>query len=61
MTRWGRLLAAGAGVVAARYVLREVRTAPVAPALERTNFRGRTVTLAGGPALAVGAATAGAT
>nr|WP_185734652.1 hypothetical protein [Micromonospora globispora] len=49
MTRWGRLLAAGAGVVAARYVLREVRTAPVAPALERTNFRGRTVTLAGGP------------
>ena len=60
MTRWGRLLAAGAGVVAARYMLREVRTAPVAPALERTNFRGRTVTLAAGPALAVGAATAGA-
>ncbi|MEU8264774.1 hypothetical protein AB0C02_29665 [Micromonospora sp. NPDC048999] len=60
MTRWGRLLAVGAGVAAARYVLREVRTSPSAPALERTNFRGRTVTLAAGPALAVGAATAGA-
>ncbi|SCF45992.1 hypothetical protein [Micromonospora mirobrigensis] len=60
MSRWGRLLAAGAGALAARYVLREVRTAPVAPALERTNFRGRTVTLAAGPALAAGAATAGA-
>ncbi|MEU3457234.1 hypothetical protein ABZ671_27065 [Micromonospora sp. NPDC006766] len=60
MTRWGRLLAVGAGVAAARYVLREVRTCPSAPALERTNFRGRTVTLAAGPALAVGAATAGA-
>ncbi|MEV0430698.1 hypothetical protein [Micromonospora sp. NPDC050495] len=56
----GRLLAVGAGVVAARYVLREVRNSPGAPALERTNFRGRTVTLAAGPALAVGAATAGA-
>lgn len=56
----GRLLAVGAGVAAARYVLREVRTSPGAPALERTNFRGRTVTLAAGPALAVGAATAGA-
>ncbi|MCW3843842.1 hypothetical protein ONA70_27460 [Micromonospora yasonensis] len=58
--RLGRLLAVGAGAVAARYVLREVRTSPGAPALERTNFRGRTVTLAAGPALAVGAATAGA-
>lgn len=58
--RLGRLLAVGAGVVATRYVLREVRTSPAAPALERTNFRGRTVTLAAGPALAVGAATAGA-
>lgn len=55
-----RLLAVGAGVVAARYVLREVRDSPGAPALERTNFRGRTVTLAAGPALAVGAAAAGA-
>ncbi|GGR74008.1 hypothetical protein GCM10010169_17300 [Micromonospora fulviviridis] len=58
--RLGRLLTVGAGALAARYVLREVRTSPGAPALERTNFRGRTVTLAAGPALAVGAATAGA-
>ncbi|WP_343442072.1 hypothetical protein VKK44_17015 [Micromonospora schwarzwaldensis] len=58
--RLGRLLAVGTGVLAARYALREVRTSPSAPALERTNFRGRTVTLAAGPALAVGAATAGA-
>ncbi|WP_433318612.1 hypothetical protein [Micromonospora chersina] len=58
--RLGRLLAVGAGALAARYVLREVRSSPGAPALERTNFRGRTVTLAAGPALAVGAATAGA-
>ncbi|WP_089158237.1 hypothetical protein [Micromonospora sp. NBS 11-29] len=58
--RLGRLLAVGAGVWTARYVLREVRTSPGAPGLERTNFRGRTVTLAAGPALAVGAATAGA-
>ncbi|MET8910168.1 hypothetical protein [Micromonospora sp. NPDC004551] len=58
--RLGRLLAVGAGALAARYVLREVRTSPGAPALERTNFRGRTVTLAAGPALAVGAAAGGA-
>ncbi|WFE39772.1 hypothetical protein [Micromonospora sp. WMMD998] len=58
--RLGRLLAVGAGVLTARYVLREVRQSPSAPALERTNYRGRTVTLAAGPALAVGAATAGA-
>lgn len=58
--RLGRLLTVGAGALAARYVLREVRSSPGAPALERTNFRGRTVTLAAGPALAVGAATAGA-
>jgi UDP-N-acetylmuramyl pentapeptide phosphotransferase/UDP-N-acetylglucosamine-1-phosphate transferase len=60
MSRLGRLLIAGAGAAAARYVLREVRTAPVGPALERTNFRGRTVTLAAGPALAAGAAGAAA-
>ncbi|MCP3788031.1 hypothetical protein NLX85_32200 [Micromonospora sp. A3M-1-15] len=58
--RLGRLLAVGAGALAARYVLREVRSSPSAPSLERTNYRGRTVTLAAGPALAVGAATAGA-
>ncbi|MEU9827254.1 hypothetical protein [Micromonospora chersina] len=58
--RLGPLLAVGAGALAARYVLREVRSSPSAPSLERTNFRGRTVTLAAGPALAVGAATAAA-
>ncbi|WBB51738.1 hypothetical protein O3597_14355 [Verrucosispora sp. WMMA2044] len=60
MTVFGRLLVAGAGAVAARYALRVIRTAPPAPALERTNFRGRTVTLAGGPALALGASGAAA-
>ncbi|MFE2618396.1 hypothetical protein ACFXA2_32815, partial [Micromonospora chalcea] len=58
--RLGRLLAVGAGVLAARYALRQTRTSPGGPALERTNYRGRTVTLAAGPALAVGAATGGA-
>ncbi|MGQ5264905.1 hypothetical protein ACTWLT_29555 [Micromonospora sp. ZYX-F-536] len=60
MSALGRLLIAGAGAAAARYALREVRSAPAGPALERTNFRGRTVTLAAGPALAAGAAAAGA-
>ncbi|WBB94623.1 hypothetical protein [Verrucosispora sp. WMMC514] len=60
MTVFGRLLVAGAGAVAARYALRVIRTAPPAPALERTNFRGRTVTLAGGPALALAASGAAA-
>ncbi len=60
MSLLGRLLVAGAGVAVARYALREVRTSPVGPALERTNFRGRTVSLAAGPALAVGAAASGA-
>ncbi|RKN15655.1 hypothetical protein D7147_24565 [Micromonospora musae] len=55
MSMLGRLLAAGAGAVAARYALREVRTSPAGPALARTNFRGRSVSLAAGPALAVGA------
>ncbi|MGC4897564.1 hypothetical protein [Micromonospora sp. DT31] len=58
--RLGRLLAVGAGALTARYVLRQTRTSPGGPALERTNYRGRTVTLAAGPALTVGAATAGA-
>jgi UDP-N-acetylmuramyl pentapeptide phosphotransferase/UDP-N-acetylglucosamine-1-phosphate transferase len=56
----GRLLLAGAGVLAARAALRGVTALPSAAALERTNFRGRTVTLAAGPALAAGAAVAGA-
>lgn len=59
--RWfGRLVVAGAGAAVARYALRAVRTSPAGPALERTNFRGRPVTLAAGPALATGAAVAGA-
>jgi UDP-N-acetylmuramyl pentapeptide phosphotransferase/UDP-N-acetylglucosamine-1-phosphate transferase len=56
----GRLLVAGAGALAARAALRAVTASPAAPALERTNFRGRTVTLAAGPALAAGATAAGA-
>ncbi|MEU6078802.1 hypothetical protein [Micromonospora sp. NPDC047074] len=60
MSLLGRLLIAGAGAAVARYALREVRTSPAGPALDRTNFRGRTVTLAAGPALAAGAAGAGA-
>ncbi|MDH6466138.1 UDP-N-acetylmuramyl pentapeptide phosphotransferase/UDP-N-acetylglucosamine-1-phosphate transferase [Micromonospora sp. A200] len=60
MNGLGRLLAAAVGAATVRYALREISTAPPAPALERTNFRGRTVTLAAGPALAVGAAGAGA-
>ncbi|SCL71779.1 hypothetical protein GA0070606_5831 [Micromonospora citrea] len=60
MSVLGRLLIAGAGAAVARYALREVRTSPAGPALDRTNFRGCTVTLAAGPALAVGAAGAGA-
>ena len=39
------------GAAAARYALRDVRDLPAGP-LERTNFRGRTVSLAAGPALA---------
>ncbi|MER7461020.1 hypothetical protein [Micromonospora sp. NPDC126480] len=60
MSLLGRILVAGAGAAVARYALREVRTSPGGPALERTNFRGRTVTLAAGPALAAGAAACGA-
>jgi UDP-N-acetylmuramyl pentapeptide phosphotransferase/UDP-N-acetylglucosamine-1-phosphate transferase len=49
----------GIGSLVARTVLAWVRSDPHAAALHRTNFRGSTVTLAGGPALAAGA-TAGA-
>jgi UDP-N-acetylmuramyl pentapeptide phosphotransferase/UDP-N-acetylglucosamine-1-phosphate transferase len=45
----------GAGAVAARAALAWIRRDQHAATLERTNFRGRTVTLAGGPALAAGA------
>jgi UDP-N-acetylmuramyl pentapeptide phosphotransferase/UDP-N-acetylglucosamine-1-phosphate transferase len=54
-----RLGAALVGARVARDVLRRASALRGAEALERTNFRGRSVTLAGGPALAAGA-TAGA-
>lgn len=49
-------LASALGAAAARSALAGIRAVSVtAKALEQTNFRGRPVTLAGGPALAVGA------
>jgi UDP-N-acetylmuramyl pentapeptide phosphotransferase/UDP-N-acetylglucosamine-1-phosphate transferase len=54
------LVVALAGGWAARAALRRIGALPVADALARTNFRGRPVTLAAGPALAVGAATSAA-
>ncbi len=54
-----RALVAAAGALAARAALSGVR-APGCAALDRTNFRGRTVSLAGGPALAVSASVTGA-
>jgi UDP-N-acetylmuramyl pentapeptide phosphotransferase/UDP-N-acetylglucosamine-1-phosphate transferase len=48
------------GAVVARAVLSQVRAAPGARKLDRTNFRGRTVSLAGGPALAIGASASAA-
>ncbi|MDR7274383.1 hypothetical protein [Catenuloplanes atrovinosus] len=55
-----RILALAAGALAARAALTAVRRSPVNPSLARANFRGRTVTLAGGPALAAGASVAAA-
>ncbi|GAA1825660.1 hypothetical protein GCM10009835_52990 [Planosporangium flavigriseum] len=55
-----RLLAAGMGALAARQALTIVATSVHPATLARTNFRGRQVTLAGGPALALGATTAAA-
>src|SRR5688572_3314711 len=55
----GFVPAFGIGSLVARTVLAWVRSDPRAAELHRTNFHGRTVTLAGGPALAAGA-TAGA-
>ncbi len=50
--RWlGRLVLAGVGAALARTALTAARTPPT-PGLERINFRGRTVSLAAGPALA---------
>ncbi|HEX6969962.1 MAG TPA: hypothetical protein VF174_14295 [Micromonosporaceae bacterium] len=57
---FGRLLLIGAGALAATATLQGITRRPSAAALERTNYRGRTVTLAAGPALAAGAATIGA-
>lgn len=56
-TRTARLAAAAAaGALAARATLTAVRNGPHAERLQRVNFRGHPVTLAGGPAVAVGAA-----
>lgn len=55
-----RLMLMGAGAVAARATLRAVAAGRSAGALQRTNFRGRTVTLAAGPALAASAAVTSA-
>lgn len=52
-----RVILAGLGAAAAQYAL---RAALRRTELDRTNFRGRTVSLAGGPALAVSASVTGA-
>jgi hypothetical protein len=57
--RGARLLAAAAGVALGRLALSLVRRSASAGALERTNYRGRPVDLAGGPALALAATVAG--
>lgn len=54
------LLAAGAAAWLAGAAVRAVSRQPWAAALERTNFRGRSLTLAAGPALAVGASAGAA-
>ena len=54
-----RLALLGIGAVAAQGALAGLRRAPSAGTWDRTNFRGRTVSLAGGPAIAA-AATASA-
>jgi UDP-N-acetylmuramyl pentapeptide phosphotransferase/UDP-N-acetylglucosamine-1-phosphate transferase len=50
-----RLVGSAVGAGAARAVLDGLRRHPRAAELDRTNFHGRTVSLAGGPALAAGA------
>jgi UDP-N-acetylmuramyl pentapeptide phosphotransferase/UDP-N-acetylglucosamine-1-phosphate transferase len=52
----GRLLLAGAGALVAQSTLRMVMASPATSSLDRVNHRGRTVSLAAGPALAVAAA-----
>jgi UDP-N-acetylmuramyl pentapeptide phosphotransferase/UDP-N-acetylglucosamine-1-phosphate transferase len=56
----GVLRSFGIGAAVARGALAWIRSDPQAVVLERTNFHGRTVTLAGGPALALGATAAAA-
>ncbi|MFV2011288.1 MULTISPECIES: hypothetical protein [unclassified Micromonospora] len=56
----GLLLLGAAGAVAARVALRTAKRVAPGSGLERTNFRGRSVSLAGGPALATAASTAAA-
>jgi len=56
----GRALLVVGGALAARQALRAVTANVPDAALARTNFRGRTVSLAGGPALAAGASVAAA-
>ncbi|GAA3781474.1 hypothetical protein GCM10022225_82350 [Plantactinospora mayteni] len=58
--RGARARALGGGMLFAGAALRGVLAGPWAGGLRRTNFRGRTVTLAAGPALAVGAAVGAA-
>src|SRR5262245_24595810 len=59
MSRAGRMAArmalVGLGALAAKGALAAVRRAPGADELDRTNFHGREVSLAGGPALAAAA------
>jgi UDP-N-acetylmuramyl pentapeptide phosphotransferase/UDP-N-acetylglucosamine-1-phosphate transferase len=55
-----KLLLAGFGAVGAAAALGVVRAVAPPEPLARTNYRGRSVSLAGGPALALGAATAAA-
>jgi UDP-N-acetylmuramyl pentapeptide phosphotransferase/UDP-N-acetylglucosamine-1-phosphate transferase len=56
----GRIALTTAGAVAVQGIQRAIRTAPAAAELDRTNFRGRSVSLAGGPALAVAASVTSA-
>ena len=51
----GRAALIGLGALAAHGALRAIAASPRADELERTNFHGRTVSLAGGPALAAAA------
>jgi UDP-N-acetylmuramyl pentapeptide phosphotransferase/UDP-N-acetylglucosamine-1-phosphate transferase len=55
-----RLALVGFGALAARGALAGLRRSPNADAWDRTNFRGRTVSLAGGPAVAAAAAASAA-